>query len=158
MSCGRPGLVVLVLVGGVLLSVACAASAGGSPTPGPAAVTEVTPTTFPPKPASTSAPTAGAPASVGKSVFSQHCPTCHGEQGQGVTAPANIGPKANLEKFQTAEGLYMYVSTLMPQDQPGQLSADEYLQVVTYLLVENRFVQPETILNRDALGSIPLKH
>ncbi len=101
-------------------------------------------------------PTAGQLADQGKLVFARHCAKCHGDQGQGVTAPANIGPNAQLEKYKTAKGLYDYVSTLMPNDAPGSLSPQEYLQVVSYLLVENNFVKPDTPINPNTLDSIPL--
>ncbi len=120
------------------------ASACASATPAPAAA----PTA--------AGPTAGQLADQGKSVFASHCAKCHGDQGQGVTAPANIGPNAALEKYKTAKGLYDYVSTTMPNDAPGSLSQQEYLQVVSYLLVENKFVMPDTPINPNTLDSIPL--
>ncbi len=121
-----------------------AASACASSTPAPAAA----PTA--------AGPTAGQLADQGKAVFASHCAKCHGDQGQGVTAPANIGPTAQLQKYNTAKGLYDYVSTLMPNDAPGSLSQQEYLQVVSYLLVQNKFVTPNTPIIPDTLQSIPL--
>jgi mono/diheme cytochrome c family protein len=101
-------------------------------------------------------PTAGQLADQGKLVFASHCAKCHGDQGQGVTAPANIGPNAQLEKYKTAKGLYDYVSTVMPNDAPGSLSQQEYMQVVSYLLVQNKFVSPQTPINPNTLDNIPL--
>ncbi len=121
-----------------------AASACASSTPAPAAA----PTA--------AGPTAGQLADQGKLVFASHCAKCHGEQGQGVTAPANIGPSAQLQKYKTAKGLYDYVSTVMPNDAPGSLSSQEYLQVVSYILVQNEFVTPDTPIQPDKLDSIPL--
>jgi cytochrome c len=96
-------------------------------------------------------------AEAGKTVFANHCTSCHGANGQGVTAPANIGPDAHLEIYNTAQGLYDYVSTNMPQDAPGSLSQQEYLQVVSYLLVANGFVKPDIPLDPGKLGALPLQ-
>ncbi len=100
--------------------------------------------------------TAGQLAEQGKTVFASHCAKCHGDQGQGVTAPANIGPNAQLDKYSTAKGLYDYVSTLMPNDAPGSLTPDEYLQVTSFLLLQNNFVTPETPISPSTLGGISL--
>jgi mono/diheme cytochrome c family protein len=121
-----------------------AASACARSTPAPAAA----PTA--------AGPTAGQLSDQGKQVFASHCAKCHGDQGQGVTAPANIGPNATLQKYKTAKGLYDYVSTLMPNDAPGSLSQQEYLQVVSYLLVQNNFVSPQAPINPNTLDSISL--
>ncbi|MBI4789012.1 MAG: cytochrome c [Chloroflexi bacterium] len=111
-----------------------------------------------PAPAPTVAgPTAGQLGDAGKAVFANRCASCHGQNGQGVTAPANIGPNANLQKFSTAKGLYDYVSVSMPQDAPGGLSPQEYLQLVSYLLVENKFVKLDAPLDQGRLDGIALK-
>jgi cytochrome c len=122
---------------------ACGGSAGN-----PAAAPTLQPTP--------SGPTAGQLAATGKTVFETKCAKCHGENGQGVTAPPNIGPQAQLGKYNTAQGLYAYVSANMPQDAPGSLSPQEYLQVVSYLLVQNGYAKPETPIDPNNLQGIPL--
>lgn len=90
-------------------------------------------------------PTPGAPPAVtaveaGKTTFANRCARCHGARGQGAFGPPIIGANATLEKFNTAQGLYNFISVAMPFDAPGSLSRQEYLQVLSFLLSENTFV------------------
>jgi mono/diheme cytochrome c family protein len=102
-------------------------------------------------------PTAGQLASRGREVYVQQCAVCHGDQGQGLTAPAVIGASANLGKYATARGLYDYTRVSMPQTAPGSLSAEAYQQVVGYLLVQNGFVPANAALTESTLDSIRLQ-
>ena len=62
-----------------------------------------------------------------------------------------------VEKFSTGKGLYDYISTTMPQDRPATLSPETYLQVVSFLLLQNGFVQPNTPLSTDTLATVRLQ-
>jgi mono/diheme cytochrome c family protein len=95
-------------------------------------------------------------AQTGNTVYASSCVRCHGDKGQGVTGPAVIGANANLAKYTTAKGLYDYLSTAMPAFAPGSLPAQSYLQLLAYLLVENKFVLPGTTLDPTQLDSIKL--
>jgi mono/diheme cytochrome c family protein len=143
-----------------LAVVACSAS---SPTPPTATIPHPTATSVPvasptrAEAASTAGTTAGDLASQGKTVFASNCAKCHGDQGQGVTAPALIGPNSDLVKYKTAKGVYDFASSNMPQDNPGSLSADQYLQVISYLMVQNGDVKPDAPMGIATLGSVTLK-
>ncbi len=102
-------------------------------------------------------PTAGSLADAGQEVYMAECARCHGEEGEGVTAPAVIGDNANLAKYNTAQGLYDYVSSAMPLDAPGSLSDQEYLQVVTHLLLQNDFVDEDRSVTQGQLSDISLE-
>ncbi len=101
------------------------------------------------------AATAGQLADAGKSVYADNCARCHGDQGQGVTGPALIGPSASYGRFSNADQLLSYISTAMPMDHPGSLTPQQYLQVTAYLLVQNNILQPGASMSN--LGSVPLK-
>lgn len=103
-------------------------------------------------------PTAGQLATAGQGVFSQKCASCHGDQGQGLIGPALIGSSAALTPYATGRGLYDFVSTNMPQNAPGSLSPDEYLQVVSFILVRNAFVDPQVPLSQDKLAGVQVRH
>lgn len=137
------------IIVGSLVFLGLAISACGGSTGNPAAA--------PTLPPAASGPTAGQLAEAGKTVYATKCARCHGDKGQGVTAPPNIGLQAQLGKYNTGQGLYVYVSSSMPQDAPGRLSPQEYLQVVSYLLVENGYVKPEMPIDPNNLQSIPLR-
>lgn len=125
------------------------------PSPVPA-VPLAPPTTVP---APTQAPVAGTPASAlgaqGKPVYDTYCQACHGKEGQGVVGPALWGPGANPAKYgPTAADWHRFIRQNMPQNNPGSLSPDEYLQVTTYLLLRNSLVQPTQPVSEPALGQI----
>lgn len=101
------------------------------------------------------AASAGQLADAGKTVFADNCARCHGDQGQGVTGPALIGPSASYGRFSNAEQLLNYISTAMPMDHPGSLTPQQYLQVTAYLLVQNNILQTSASMSN--LGSVPLK-
>ncbi|MDP3878843.1 MAG: c-type cytochrome [Dehalococcoidales bacterium] len=109
------------------------------------------------QPRQPSAPTAAQLAETGKTVYATHCAECHGDNEDGITAPAITGVNARLAKYNTGQGLMDYVNTAMPQDNPGSLSQQDYLNVVGYLLVENNFISPGTPLDANRLGNITLK-
>lgn len=101
-------------------------------------------------------PTIGQFASEGQRVFSTICYTCHGQKGEGAFGPALIGENATLEKFVDAQRLFDYISVAMPLEAPGTLKREEYLQVMSYLLIENRFARPETAFDSARLDQYPL--
>lgn len=101
-------------------------------------------------------------AEAGKAVFEKRCAKCHGEKGQGgqglrsVALPL-IGPAADVEAFVNAKFLFDYISTIMPQDAPGSLSKQDYLNVLSFLLVENGIVPAERVMTPAQIENIPLK-
>lgn len=130
----------------------------------PAATTAATSpaaTTAPTAPAAATKPaggqTAGELADSGKSVFATSCASCHGAQGQGGSGPALIGSNNQLKKYGTGKGLYDKVSTTMPLNAPASLSSNQYLQVVTFLLLQDNFVQQSTTISASNLDSIKLQ-
>lgn len=83
--------------------------------------------------------------------------SCHGDKGQGVTAPAIIGRNADLAKYGNGKGLYDFVSGNMPQNNPGGLSSEQYLDVVSFLLVQNGAVKADQPLAPSTLAAVPLQ-
>lgn len=145
---GVPVILLLALV----LS-ACSSGSTTSPTTSPgtstSSSTQATST-------SSSGTTAGQLATDGQAVFSAHCAKCHGNNGQGATGPTIIGSGQSLNKYSTAQGLYSFISTIMPADAPGSLSAQEYLEVTAFLLLQNGFVSSGQAMDSASLGGIPL--
>jgi polar amino acid transport system substrate-binding protein len=141
----------VILISGLLLVLvvsAFAASCGSK---------SATPTTMPTSTPTATAVTFAQMADAGKAVFASHCSKCHGDQGQGVSGPAIIGSAASLGKYNTGQGLFNFVSTVMPASNPGSLSHQDYLDVVSYLLVQNNEVSADTTFNESQLGNIALK-
>lgn len=102
-------------------------------------------------------PAAGLLAESGKNVYVKYCSKCHGEKGEGLFAPTVIGRGSNLGKYGSARGLMDYITVVMPYDAPGSLTQQEYLQVLSFLLIQNGFIKPETVIRPDQLQQIQLK-
>jgi polar amino acid transport system substrate-binding protein len=81
-----------------------------------------------------------AQAEAGKAVFMQQCASCHGPDLQGRSAPANGGAVFlnRSEKLGWSVGDLRYVVvTNMPYGKGGSLSAQEYAQVLAFLLASD---------------------
>ncbi len=131
-----------------LLAMACSSPLADSPT-APAPVPTVS--------SPTASPTIGQLGDQGKAVFASRCAKCHGANGQGVTAPAVIGPGEALAKYNTAQGLLSFIGASMPLDAPGSLTQQQYQQVLCYLLVQNNLTPASSTFNAGQLGNITLK-
>jgi mono/diheme cytochrome c family protein len=101
--------------------------------------------------------TAGQLSDLGQAVYSNSCASCHGSPEKTGKAPVLWGSAASLGKYNTAQGLFNYISTTMPFNSPGSLSRLQYQQVTMYLLVQNQFVQAGTVPDINNLGAISLK-
>lgn len=101
--------------------------------------------------------TIGQLAEKGATVYSNQCAKCHGPKGQGLLAPPLIGETAGLKKYETAQNLLTYLGSSMPFDAPGSLSAEEYSEVLSYLLLQNQFASGEVEFKQGELNHILLK-
>ena len=113
--------------------------------PGPVGVPALSPTA--------TVVTAGQLAIAGQIVYAKSCTSCHGAQGQGGKSSALIGTGSN----KTAAGLYQSISTTMPMNAPGSLSSQDYLNVMSYLVVQNNLVKNKTPISAGQLDSIKLQ-
>lgn len=111
-------------------------------TAGCASVPPAAPDTAPPAP--TVAFYTAEQATRGQRVFTVVCSTCHGRS-------EFTGPIFGFTWMADSVGdLFEHISTEMPQDDPGSLSADEYVAVVAYLLQLNGRAAGERELPADA--------
>ena len=136
------------------LALAVVGCSSASPAPSAAPTPPTPPASSPPPPSTL---TFGQLADAGASVFASKCTTCHGSNGQGVTAPAVIGADANLDKYNTAQGLLNFISVSMPFNAPGSLSSQEYSNLLGFLLVRNNYVPASTTFDPGQLSNIQLK-
>ena len=113
-----------------------------------------------PSPAPATAPTPPAVkevAGAGETIFDSHCAGCHGTTGGGGRGPAIIGSMASLGKYNTAQGLFDYVSTNMPKSNPGSLSHQDYLNIVSFLLVQNNYLPEDAAFVESQLINVTLQ-
>ena len=103
----------------------CASTASEAPAPSPVGPAET----------ASGEPTAAyftaEQATRGQRVFTSICSTCHGRT-------EFTGPIFALTwKAEPVGNLFQHISTAMPQDRPGSLSAQQYADVLSYILQLN---------------------
>jgi polar amino acid transport system substrate-binding protein len=96
-------------------------------------------------------------ANAGAAIYGQSCAACHGQQLEGVAAPALKGPA--FGEMATAQGLtgqslLDVVANTMPQSDPGSLKPEEYAAVTAYILQQNGYPAGTAPL---VTGAVPLK-
>lgn len=92
----------------------------------------------------------------GRRVYRQACVSCHAEQLEGgEMGPGLVGP-AFLEPWVGAslEELMDLVRQTMPQDNPGGLGDQAYIDLVAYLLRANEYPAGEADLTADSLATL----
>lgn len=116
-------------------------------------------TTFMPK--TSSAQSAGvytvAQAAAGSALYAANCSQCHGQSLEGISGPPLAG-KAFTDKWNghTADDLYYIMSTQMPLNAPGSLKPDEYLELVAYVLQQNKYPAGSTALTAATLKNVKI--
>lgn len=157
-------MIATLLLVALLLALLLIASCGGAQltttltTTTSTSLTTTTPTTTP---ITTTTTTATTPTTTwdelaisGSQSFSINCAVCHGPEGAGGFGPAIIGP--SLKSFETAQRLFSFISSWMPQSSPGSLPGSTYLQILAFMLIESEFVQPEDVFDSDNLANVIL--
>ena len=78
----------------------------------------------------------------GKVVYQDYCSFCHLEDLSGFRGLPLVGPTftANWSASNvTLENFFSFVTTSMPEEQPGVLQTQEYIDVVAYILQANGY-------------------
>ena len=80
-----------------------------------------------------------AQADQGHAAYIEHCATCHGDSmDDGEFAPPLKGADFRERwRSQSPEALFTLTRTTMPQDRPGALAEETYVQLVAYILQAN---------------------
>ena len=122
------------------LTALAAITAGASLTAGGSAVAqaELAPLTF-----------TAQQASAGRSTFATSCAPCHGANLQGGGGPALVGGAFNRYVTRPVSSLLEFISANMPADNPGTLSAQQYLTLIAFIAQSNGFTAGATALPGD---------
>src|SRR5215510_7893556 len=96
-----------------------------------------------------------AQAERGKEAYALHCSSCHSEDLQGLAAPP-LKDQQLLDNWRedSANSLFMFIKTRMPNRAPGSLSAETYLDILAYVFSVNMFPTGSKELTIDALENI----
>src|SRR5262245_33125417 len=87
----------------------------------------------------------------GEALYLQQCSNCHGQELQGADmTPALTGLAftANWDGL-TLGDLFERIRVTMPADRPGSLPRQQITEILSYLLVANKFPDGETELPRE---------
>jgi PQQ-dependent dehydrogenase (methanol/ethanol family) len=113
--------------------------------------------------ATSSAATSGgytiAQAARGGSVYAANCSACHAQNLSGGAGPALTGTafKKSIDaNYPTAGQLYDFIHKQMPQNAPGSLSEQSYLDVTAYLMSKNGYASGSTALSVASAAGIKL--
>jgi mono/diheme cytochrome c family protein len=81
-----------------------------------------------------------AQAKAGAAIFAAQCSVCHGQKLEGVSGPQLAGTDF-IGKWtgQTADDLRDVIATEMPLTNPGSLKPNEVLQLLAYMLQQNKY-------------------
>lgn len=96
-----------------------------------------------------------AQAEAGKGVFDSNCAQCHGFKLEGPDAPGLAGVDV-MQNWDTAGGLYDFISVAMPPTAPGQLGEEAYLNIIAYIMSFNGAQPGEQPLTADTLPTVKL--
>ena len=75
-------------------------------------------------------------AAAGETAYQSNCSQCHGVKLEGPEAPGLFGQDV-MGNWDTAGGLYDFISVAMPPAAPGQLGEEAYLNIVAYVMAQN---------------------
>ena len=101
-----------------------------------------------------------AQAQAGAGVYSQACGACHGQQLEGVAAPALKGSafgEMTTAQGLTADMLLDVIANTMPQSDPGSLKPEDYNAVTAYILQQNGYPAGTAPLAKGAAGMADTK-
>ncbi len=87
-------------------------------------------------------------ASKGKELYVKYCAVCHGANGEGGPVPAQFGKLAgekvpplvgpgHLPGMKDVGQVYDFASKNMPENKPGSLKSNEYLEIISFALQAN---------------------
>ena len=101
-------------------------------------------------------PGSGTPAQ-GAIVYAQKCELCHGKDGQGGRNAALSGPERTVANYVPhATTIFDYTRRAMPWQQPKTLTNDEVYAVTAYILVLNKIIGENDVMDADKLPKVKM--
>lgn len=88
-------------------------------------------------------------AKSGKALYEQHCQMCHDNK--------YFRPVLKRWHGQSVAVLFDVMASSMPENNPGGLMDDEYLDIMAYIFSRSRYPDADAELTRDRLASITVE-
>ena len=93
----------------------------------------------------------------GAAIYAQKCELCHGNGGQGGRNAALSGPERTVANYVPhATTIFDYTRRAMPWQQPKTLTNDEVYAVTAYILVLNKIIGENDVMNKDTLAKVQM--
>lgn len=109
-------------------------------------------------------PSGGGTSAQGARVYAEKCASCHGENGTGGISSAVIakGPITSVNAAEKTIGnfwpyattLFDFIRRAMPWQQPRTLTSDEVYALTAYLLVLNKVIGENEVMNAATLPKV----
>lgn len=94
-----------------------------------------------------------AQAQRGVDPYENKCAMCHGANMEGQSGPTLLGPTFTSH-YQTVGDLMQFIVKNMPKDNPGTLSHEDYVDILTFILLKNGWPSgPHVLTFADANAS-----
>jgi mono/diheme cytochrome c family protein len=78
-------------------------------------------------------------AEAGRLDYIESCAECHGGELEGNFAPALAGENSRIQ-WESPQYVYGYFSVAMPHGHPGQLSREQYVDIMAFILQRHNIV------------------
>ena len=104
-------------------------------------------------------PSGSGTAAQGAAIFAQKCEVCHGKGGNGGPNSVLANPPGRTERTMAtyvphATTLFDFTRRAMPWPQPKTLTADETYALTAYILVLNKIIGENEVMNKDTLPKV----
>ena len=102
-------------------------------------------------------------AADGATLFAQHCIMCHGQNGEGTSTPAGVGPvliapdqrgTKGIRHLHFATTLFSFIYRAMPMHQERSLSVDQAYALAAFLLYRNGIIGENDEMNDESLPKV----
>jgi cytochrome c len=97
----------------------------------------------------------------GAAIFAQKCEACHGKNGQGGTNSMLANPPGKSDRTMAlyvpnATTIFDFTRRAMPFPQPKSLSNDEVYALTAFILVGNKIIGENDVMNAETLPKVQM--
>jgi S-disulfanyl-L-cysteine oxidoreductase SoxD len=106
-------------------------------------------------------PSGSGTSAQGAAIFAQKCEACHGKDGHGGTNAALINPPGKSDRTMAlyvpnATTIFDFTRRAMPFPQPKSLSNDEVYALTAFILVGNKIIGENEVMNAESLPKVQM--
>jgi cytochrome c len=148
----------------LILSLACTSGALAADTPGlgkPISETDLVLWDISIGPDGVGLPTGSGTSAQGAAIYAQKCEVCHGKDGYGGKNAALASPPGRSDRTMAtyvphATTVFDFTRRAMPWPSPKTLTNDEVYALTAYILVLNKVIGENEVMNKDTLAKVKM--